>query len=233
MNNDYDFLFKFILVGETSTVCVHSGVGKSCLLLRFLEGRFKNEHEPTLGVEFGARLIHVDDRKVKLQVWDTAGQESFRSITRAYYRGSIAALMVFDLTCMSSFDALKHWLREVKSNSHNKIRVCLVGNKSDLKKDREVSPEFIQEFLSDNGIEHYFETSALSGDNSDQPFTEMSLSVIKAIDEGLIKPEEDQAYGVKLHPKKASGISPTIKALADIRDKDAARGSSESEGCNC
>lgn len=111
MHNDYDYLFKFILVGDSSTRSLKIGVGKSCLLLRFLESRFKNEHEPTLGVEFGAKMIHVDNRKIKLQVWDTAGQESFRSITRAYYRGSIAALMVFDLSSRVTFESLAHWLR--------------------------------------------------------------------------------------------------------------------------
>jgi Ras-related protein Rab-2A len=78
--------------------CLYKGVGKSCLLLRFLESHFKNEHEATLGVEFGAKVSQIDDQKIKIQVWDTAGQESFRSITRAYYRGSIVALLVFDLT---------------------------------------------------------------------------------------------------------------------------------------
>lgn len=86
-----------------------------------------------MGVEFGAKMIHVDNRKIKLQVWDTAGQESFRSITRAYYRGSIAALMVFDLSSQITFESLSHWLREVKTHSHNKLRLCLIGNKSDLK----------------------------------------------------------------------------------------------------
>ena len=109
-------------------------VGKSCLLLRFLENRFKNQHEATLGVEFGAKMIQINEKAVKVQVWDTAGQEYYRCITRAYYRGSIAAFMVFDLTSKASFDTLDLWLKEVKSNSHRKLRVCLIGNKSDLKK---------------------------------------------------------------------------------------------------
>lgn len=98
-----------------------------------MESRFKNEHEATLGVEFGAKVSTIDDQKIKLQVWDTAGQESFRSITRAYYRGSIAALLVFDLTSLSTFKSLEHWLKELKTFSHTKLRICLIGNKVDLK----------------------------------------------------------------------------------------------------
>ena len=91
------YTFKFIIVGDSS-------VGKSCLLLRFTDGRFKTSHDLTIGVEFGSRLVPVDQNvQVKLQVWDTAGQESFRSITRSYYRGSIASLLVYDITRRQSF----------------------------------------------------------------------------------------------------------------------------------
>ena len=93
----YVYTFKFIIVGDSS-------VGKSCLLLRFTDGRFKTSHDLTIGVEFGSRLVPVDQNvQVKLQVWDTAGQESFRSITRSYYRGSIASLLVYDITRRQSF----------------------------------------------------------------------------------------------------------------------------------
>ena len=127
--NDYEYLFKFILIGD-------SNVGKSCLLMRLLEGRFKNQHEPTLGVEFGSKLISLDNKAIKLQIWDTAGQESFKSITRAYYKGSIAAIMVFDITSERSFLNVANWLYELKNHSHQKIHLVLVGNKKDLSADR-------------------------------------------------------------------------------------------------
>uniref|UniRef100_I1PM44 Uncharacterized protein n=1 Tax=Oryza glaberrima TaxID=4538 RepID=I1PM44_ORYGL len=87
----YAYLFKYIIIGDT-------GVGKSCLLLQFTDKRFQPVHDLTIGVEFGARMITVDSRPVKLQIWDTAGQESFRSITRSYYRGAAGALLVYDIT---------------------------------------------------------------------------------------------------------------------------------------
>ena len=88
----YQYIFKYIIVGE-------SCVGKSCLLLQFIDGRFKDAHDLTIGVDFGSKCIKLDDgTNVKVQIWDTAGQESFRSITRSYYRGSICALLVYDIT---------------------------------------------------------------------------------------------------------------------------------------
>merc|ERR1711887_520527 len=87
----YAYLFKYIIIGDT-------GVGKSCLLLQFTDKRFQPVHDLTIGVEFGARMITIDNKQIKLQIWDTAGQESFRSITRSYYRGAAGALLVYDIT---------------------------------------------------------------------------------------------------------------------------------------
>lgn len=125
MNNNYDYLFKFIIIGD-------SNVGKSCLLLRFTEEKFKSEHEPTLGVEFGSKHVKIMDQLIKIQIWDTAGQESFKSITRSYYKGSIAALLVYDITKKDSFDNIVKWLQEVKTHSHEKVEIALIGNKCDL-----------------------------------------------------------------------------------------------------
>lgn len=130
----------------------YSDVGKSCLLLRLMEGRFKNQHEPTLGVEFGSKVFHIQNKKIKLQIWDTAGQESFKAITRAYYKGSIASLLVFDITSESSFTNVKHWLNELKTHSHQKMRVVLIGNKGDMAQQREVSEQQIAAFLKEYQI---------------------------------------------------------------------------------
>lgn len=89
--NSYHYLFKFIVIGDT-------GVGKSCLVLQFIENKTRTTHDVTIGVEFGAKTINVKDKNIKLQIWDTAGQENFRSITRSYYRNAIGALLVYDIT---------------------------------------------------------------------------------------------------------------------------------------
>lgn len=104
--SQYSYLFKYIIIGDTGKTkeffvffhIFYLGVGKSCLLLQFIDKRFRQKHEVTIGVEFGARMISVDSKNIKLQIWDTAGQESFRSITRSYYRSSAGALLVYDIT---------------------------------------------------------------------------------------------------------------------------------------
>ena len=123
---DYDYLFKFIIIGD-------SNVGKSCLMLQFIERKFKSFIDPTIGVEFGSKKMDISGKVVKLQIWDTAGQENFRSITRSYFRGAIGALLVFDITNRQSFIDIEKWLKEVKSNTTSNIEMILVGNKCDLK----------------------------------------------------------------------------------------------------
>ncbi|GAM27307.1 hypothetical protein SAMD00019534_104820 [Acytostelium subglobosum LB1] len=130
----YAFLFKYIVIGDT-------GVGKSCLLLQFTDKRFQPVHDLTIGVEFGARMINIDNKPIKLQIWDTAGQESFRSITRSYYRGSAGALLVYDITRRETFDHLTCWLKEARYYANNNMTIILIGNKSDLEQKRAVSYE--------------------------------------------------------------------------------------------
>ena len=122
----YAYVFKFIVVGDSS-------VGKSCLLLQFTDNRFKPGHDLTIGVEFGSRTVAIDkSNNIKLQIWDTAGQESFRSITRSYYRGAICALLVYDITRRNTFQNLVRWLEEMLEHAYNRMTIVLVGNKKDL-----------------------------------------------------------------------------------------------------
>ena len=95
-NNNYDYLFRYIIVGDMA-------VGKSCILLQFTDNKFRNQHELTIGVEFGAKTISINGKSVKIQIWDTAGQEAFQAITRTYYKGAIGALLVYDITSVLYF----------------------------------------------------------------------------------------------------------------------------------
>merc|ERR1712241_600350 len=130
----YAYLFKYIIIGDT-------GVGKSCLLLQFTDKRFQPVHDLTIGVEFGARMITIDGKQIKLQIWDTAGQESFRSITRSYYRGAAGALLVYDITRRETFQHLSRWLEEARQHSNSNMVIMLIGNKSDLEVKVEVGLE--------------------------------------------------------------------------------------------
>lgn len=101
-------------------------------MLQFLEKKFKFDHDTTIGVEFGSKIISVNDKQIKLQIWDTAGQETFKSITRSYYRGSIGVILVYDITNRDSFNNIMKWLDETKNYANDKVTMLLVGNKTDL-----------------------------------------------------------------------------------------------------
>ena len=136
-----------------STKQIDSGVGKSCLLLQFTDKRFQPVHDLTIGVEFGARMVNLEgDKLVKLQIWDTAGQESFRSITRSYYRGAAGALLVYDITRRDTFQHLSRWLDEARQHAQSNMVIMLIGNKNDLEHRRAVSTEEGKAFAEANGL---------------------------------------------------------------------------------
>ena len=132
-------VFKFITVGD-------SGVGKSCLLQRFTTDEF-SQTETTIGIEFGSKIININSKNVKLQIWDTAGQEAFRSISRAYYRGAIGALMVFDVGRKDSFQHIQDWYDDVMSFGDQSTHCLLVANKIDRESSRQISSRMAQEWV--------------------------------------------------------------------------------------
>ncbi|XP_003576660.1 ras-related protein Rab-2-A [Brachypodium distachyon] len=176
----YAYLFKYIVVGDT-------GVGKSCLMLQFTDKRFQPVHDLTIGVEFGSRMVTIDNRKIKLHIWDTAGQEAFRSITRSYYRGAAAALLVYDITRRETFSHLTSWLEEMRqlADGNNNITIVLVGNKLDLEQRRAVSTEEGEQFAKENGLA-FIETSARTRHNVDEAFVKTASAVYHKIQEDAI-----------------------------------------------
>ena len=166
-----DYLFKLLLIGD-------SGVGKSCLLLRFADDTYTESYISTIGVDFKIRTIELDGKTIKLQIWDTAGQERFRTITSSYYRGAHGIIVVYDVTDNESFNNVKQWLHEIDRYACENVNKPLVGNKSDLTSKRVVSTEQGKEFADSLGIE-FLETSAKTSTNVEQAFLTMA-SQIKA-----------------------------------------------------
>jgi small GTP-binding protein len=150
-----DFVFKVIVVGD-------GGCGKTALVVRLTQNLFKEKYEMTIGVDFSVKRLEIGDSKVKLHVWDTAGQEFFANVRPGHYKGAKGALCVFDLTSLESFDHSPEWLEEIKEYAGD-IPVLLVGNKSDLP-ERDVTREEAEAFAQQYNL-HYMETSAKTGEN--------------------------------------------------------------------
>ncbi len=158
-------------------------LGKSCLLLQFTDKRFTPVHDLTIGVEFGSRTLTIDGNQVKLQIWDTAGQEKFRSITRSYYRGAAGALLVYDITRRDTYEHLTSWLDDCRKYSNQNLTIMLVGNKSDLEAKREVSKEEGEAFAAKNGL-FFLETSAKTAVNVEAAFLETARKIYEATEKG-------------------------------------------------
>jgi Ras-related protein Rab-2A len=188
MSSSYAYLFKYIIIGDT-------GVGKSCLLLQFTDKRFRHDHDLTIGVEFGARLMTINNELIKLQIWDTAGQESFRSITRSYYRGATGALLVYDISRRDSFNHVSRWLNEAREYSNPNMVIMLVGNKCDLHR-REVSYEEGAEFAHANGLV-FQETSAKTAQNVEAAFVNTAQKISENIRKGVYD-LSNEMHGIKV-----------------------------------
>uniref|UniRef100_A0A3Q3IYY4 RAB2A, member RAS oncogene family n=1 Tax=Monopterus albus TaxID=43700 RepID=A0A3Q3IYY4_MONAL len=171
------------------------GVGKSCLLLQFTDKRFQPVHDLTIGVEFGARMITIDGKQIKLQIWDTAGQESFRSITRSYYRGAAGALLVYDITRRDTFNHLTTWLEDARQHSNSNMVIMLIGNKSDLESRREVKKEEGEAFAREHGL-IFMETSAKTASNVEEAFINTAKEIYEKIQEGVFDINNEVRWAV-------------------------------------
>jgi len=206
----YAYLFKYIIIGDT-------GVGKSCLLLQFTDKRFQPVHDLTIGVEFGARMVTIDGKQIKLQIWDTAGQESFRSITRSYYRGAAGALLVYDITRRETFNHLTTWLEDARQHANSNMTIMLIGNKSDLESRRAVSKEEGEQFAREHNL-FYLETSAKTAANVEEAFVSTARDIYDKIQRGVFD-VSNESSGIKRGPQQPGGGA----APGTVRPQDNAK----------
>ena len=168
-NNNYDMIFKIVLIGDSS-------VGKTNILSKYISDEYDPDTQATIGVELSTKNYTFDNNEVKVQIWDTAGQEKYRSITSSYYKGAHGCLLVYDITRKATFENIDKWLAEIKLSSNNEINMILIGNKCDLEDKREVSIEEAQNKAKLLNMA-FMETSALNGTNVEKAFNELVNNV--------------------------------------------------------
>jgi small GTP-binding protein len=196
----FDCEYKVIIIGD-------AGAGKSSFFHQFREGKFPKQIMQTIGVEFGTKIITLqnEDRRVKLNVWDTAGQERYRAVTRAYYRGAKGAVILFDVTSSESYNHLPDWLQDAREQAVNDIDIIVVGNKMDLADRRQVAFREANAWASSSGV-LFMETSALTGENVQEVFQILTQHIQARADKAADRvSKETEVQGQQLQNPSVGG----------------------------
>ena len=193
----YDISFKIIVIGDSS-------VGKSCLTTQAVRNNFEEFYTATIGFEFLTFNIRINNNVLKLQIWDTCGQEVYKSLITNFYRNSSLALIIYAINNMDSFKHAENWLNELKAQANPNVKVFLVGNKSDLENERVVSKEDGEKFKEEKNLDKFIETSAKTGENA----RNVLLEAAKLLYKGYLKAKnnlgdmKDNQKGDRLEKKK-------------------------------
>ena len=179
MSSNPLYTYKVVVVGS-------SGVGKTAVVQRLIENVFNVDGQSTIGVEFKSHCVSFDDETVRLNIWDTAGQERFRSVSKAYFRNAVGAVLVFSLDSIETFNDLDSWINDLNKLSTPNAAIILIGNKCDLKNDRQVSESEALSFAERHHIE-YLETSAKDNTNIGETFVRLSRKIHERVKRGEIQ----------------------------------------------
>ena len=213
----YDLTFKIIVIGD-------SFVGKSCLTTKGTKNQYDESYNATVGFEFVTSNIKITDKVCKMQIWDTCGQEVYRSLITNFYRNSSLAILVYSIDNYESFENLDLWLKELKTFSSPDAKVFLIGNKTDLESKRKVTTEQGQKYKEDNNLDFFMEASAKNGFNAQKVFVEAAK--ILYIDYLRYKDKVDKSRSSSVHSSiiKRHSLSQTVKITPKQEEK---------KGCPC
>eukprot|EP00597_Dinobryon_sp_UTEXLB2267_P003274 CAMPEP_0170075736 /NCGR_PEP_ID=MMETSP0019_2-20121128/12830_1 /TAXON_ID=98059 /ORGANISM="Dinobryon sp., Strain UTEXLB2267" /LENGTH=205 /DNA_ID=CAMNT_0010286917 /DNA_START=126 /DNA_END=743 /DNA_ORIENTATION=+ len=168
-DNAFDMQIKLLMIGD-------SGVGKTCLLLRYANDSFSPTFITTIGIDFKIKNIQLDGKRIKLQIWDTAGQERFRTITTSYFRGAQGILLVYDVTDRNSFISIRNWVAQIQVHADVNVNKILIGNKCDVAEQRVITYEEGESLAKEYNI-HFYETSAKQDMNVEKSFITIATDV--------------------------------------------------------
>jgi len=192
----YDIQIKLLMIGD-------SGVGKTCLLLRYANDSFSPTFITTIGIDFKIKNIDIDGTKIKLQIWDTAGQERFRTITTSYFRGAQGILLVYDVTDRRSFESIRNWISQIQQHADVHVNKILVGNKCDMLDEKVVSTEEGEKLAKEFNMP-FWECSAKNNINVEESFIGIGRGVKdRVIAEGQGGPQ--QKVGVAIDNRNGRG----------------------------
>jgi small GTP-binding protein len=194
-----EYMIKILTLGDTT-------VGKTSIVLQYTTQKYNTQILSTIGVDFKSKVINIDNNKVKMLIWDTAGEERFRNIASQYYNGADGALLIFDITKKSSFERIVYWINELSQKKNiNELGLLLVGNKIDLEKERQVQKEEAERFAKENNLK-YYEVSAAKNINIDN----MMLDIIKQCVSNIQKRDSDAFR---------DSINDAYQIISDIQNK--------------
>ena len=191
----YDISFKLIAIGDSS-------VGKSCLTTQAVRNNFMEFYQATVGFEFLTFNLRMNSNVVKLQIWDTCGQEVYKSLISNFYRNCTLALIVYAINNRTSFEHAENWLNDLKNQSNPNVRVFLVGNKSDLEQERQVSKEEAEKFKEEKKLDVFMETSAKTGENA----RNVLLEAAKILYKDYLKARQNLGKGETLDDDKGEKL---------------------------
>ena len=191
----YDISFKIIVIGDSS-------VGKSCLTTQAVRNNFMEFYQATVGFEFLTFNLRMNSNVVKLQIWDTCGQEVYKSLISNFYRNCSLALIVYAINNRDSFEHAENWLNDLKNQSNPNVRVFLVGNKSDLEGERKVTKEEAESYKEEKNLDVFMETSAKTGENS----RKVMLEAAKILYKDYLKAKQNLGKGVVNESNKGNTL---------------------------
>ena len=199
--NASDFTYKTIVIGD-------SGVGKSCLTVQAVHNKFEELYRATVGFEFMSFNIRINKVVIKLQIWDTCGQEVYKSLITGLYRNSSLAIIIYSVTNKNSFQHVENWIKELKLNSSKNVKIILVGNKCDLVNERKISYQEGENLKKKHKLDYFLEASAKTGNNAKNILVEAAKILYKGYNEIKINEEnntlnDSQSNSQKLDSEKS------------------------------